>query len=126
MLLHSADRSAGVFTGIAEVRRDEEKCHVVSELRAAGISWAENEVSVEQIEGTFSGKIVVLTGTLKSLSRDEAKEKLEKAGAKITSSVSKNTDYVIAGAEAGSKLDKAQELGVQVIDEARLIELLNG
>ncbi len=105
---------------------DEEKCRVVSELRAAGVSWAESVVSIEQIEGAFSGKTVVLTGTLKSLSRDEAREKLEKAGAKISSSVSKNTDYVIAGVEAGSKLDKAQELGVQVIDEARLIELLNG
>ena len=106
--------------------RDEEKCRVVSELRAAGVSWAESVVSIEQIAGAFSGKTVVLTGTLKSLSRDEAKEKLEKAGAKISSSVSKNTDYVIAGVEAGSKLDKAHELGVQVIDEAGLIELLNG
>lgn len=115
-----------IMSSLDKFFRDEEKCRVVSELRAAGVSWAESVVSIEQIAGAFSGKTVVLTGTLKSLSRDEAKEKLEKAGAKISSSVSKNTDYVIAGVEAGSKLDKAHELGVQVIDEAGLIELLNG
>ena len=68
--------------------------------------------------------MVVLTGTLPTLSREDAKEKLEAAGAKVAGSVSKKTDFVIAGADAGSKLDKAIELGVTVLDEAKLIELL--
>jgi DNA ligase (NAD+) len=72
----------------------------------------------------FTGKTVVLTGTLTVMTRDEAKDKLEALGAKVSSSVSKKTDYVIAGAEAGSKLDKAQELGVKVLDEAAFLALL--
>jgi DNA ligase (NAD+) len=69
---------------------------------------------------------VVLTGTLPTLSRDEAKEMLEAAGAKVAGSVSKKTDFVVAGAEAGSKLDKARELGVTVLDEDGLRQLLAG
>jgi len=74
--------------------------------------------------GPFAGKIVVLTGTL-SIPRDDAKAMIEEAGGKITGSVSKKTDYVIAGAEAGSKLDKANELGVQVLDEAQFLDMLD-
>ena len=66
----------------------------------------------------------VITGTLPTLGRDEAKDRLEAAGAKVAGSVSKKTDYVVAGAEAGSKLIKAQELGIAVIDEAQLLNLL--
>jgi DNA ligase (NAD+) len=67
---------------------------------------------------------VVLTGTLGSLTRDEAKERIEAAGGKVTGSVSKKTDYVVAGAEAGSKLDRAQELGVPVLDEEGFLKML--
>ena len=67
---------------------------------------------------------MVLTGTLPTLGRDEAKDRLEAAGAKVTGSVSKKTDYVVAGADAGSKLDKALSLGVTVLDEAGLLALL--
>src|SRR6185437_7756670 len=74
--------------------------------------------------GPLEGRTVVLTGTLSSLSRDEAKEKLETLGAKVTGSVSKKTSFVVAGDAAGSKLDKASELGVEVWDEARLIQFL--
>ena len=74
----------------------------------------------------LSGKTFVLTTTLPTLSRDEAKEMLEAAGAKVAGSVSKKTDYVVAGAEAGSKLDKARELGIAVLDEAGLRALLPG
>ena len=74
----------------------------------------------------LAGKTFVLTGTLPSLSRDEAKALLEAAGAKVAGSVSKKTHCVVAGAEAGSKLDKAHELGVPVIDEAGLRALLDG
>jgi len=72
----------------------------------------------------LAGKTVVLTGTLPTLSREAAKELLEAAGAKVSGSVSKKTDYVIAGADPGSKLSKAQELGVPVLDEAGLRALL--
>jgi DNA ligase (NAD+) len=69
---------------------------------------------------------LVLTGTLPNLSRDEAKAKIEAAGGKVSGSVSKKTSYVIAGEEAGSKLDKAQELKVPILDEAGLLNLLEG
>ncbi len=71
-----------------------------------------------------AGLTFVLTGTLPSLSREEAKERIEAAGGKVTGSVSKKTDYVVAGEDAGSKLDKAQELGVKVIDEGQLLEMI--
>jgi DNA ligase (NAD+) len=73
----------------------------------------------------LSGKTFVITGTLPTLSRDEAKDLIEAAGGKVAGSVSKKTSFVVAGAEAGSKLDKAQELGVPVLDEAALQEMLH-
>lgn len=98
---------------------------VVQALRDAGVSWAEGE-SLAPTEMPLSGITVVLTGTLQSMGRDEAKDKLEALGAKVAGSVSKKTSYVVAGAEAGSKLDKAQALGVPVLDDAGLALLLNG
>ena len=74
--------------------------------------------------GPFAGKTCVLTGTLSSLSRDEAGELIRKAGGTVTGSVSKKTDFVIAGEEAGSKLDKAKELGVRVLDEKEFLKLV--
>ena len=84
----------------------------------------EESVSTAVTVEAIAGKTFVLTGTLPVLSRDEARDLIEKAGGKVSGSVSKNTDYVVAGEEAGSKLDKAQELGVKVIDEAGLRKLL--
>jgi DNA ligase (NAD+) len=83
-------------------------------------------LSVEEKKASAAvvGKTFVLTGTLSTLSRDEAKERLERAGAKVAGSVSKKTDYVVAGDDAGSKLTKAEELGVPVIDEATMLGLL--
>jgi DNA ligase (NAD+) len=98
---------------------------VVEQLRACGVTWEEGEPAARTPK-PLAGKTVVLTGTLPTLSRDEAKDMLEAAGAKVAGSVSKKTDYVIAGAEAGSKLDKARELGVTVLDEEGLKELLHG
>jgi DNA ligase (NAD+) len=97
----------------------------VEQLRAGGIVWAEGEPAPAHATGPFAGKTVVLTGTLPSLSRDEAKAMLEAAGAKVSGSVSKKTDYVLAGEEAGSKLDKAKELGVTVLDEAEFRSMLD-
>jgi DNA ligase (NAD+) len=96
---------------------------VVEQLRACGVTWEEGEPAA-RVPKPLAGKTIVLTGTLPTLSRDEAKDLLEAAGAKVAGSVSKKTDYVIAGAEAGSKLDKAQELGVKVLDEDGLRSLL--
>ncbi|AMO25098.1 NAD-dependent DNA ligase LigA [Ramlibacter solisilvae] len=98
---------------------------VVEQLRACGLGWEEGE-PVARASKPLSGKTVVLTGTLPTLTRDEAKDLLETAGAKVAGSVSKKTDYVIAGTEAGSKLDKARELGVTVLDEEGLQRLLRG
>lgn len=96
---------------------------VIEQLRAAGVAWVEGEASTSAT-GAIAGKVFVLTGTLPSLSREAAKELIEAAGGKVSGSVSKKTDYVVAGTEAGSKLEKAQELGVMVIDEAQLRSLL--
>jgi DNA ligase (NAD+) len=74
----------------------------------------------------IAGKSFVLTGTLPTLKRDEASDRIKAAGGKIAGSVSKKTDFVVAGEEAGSKLEKAQELGLTVIDEAELLRLLSG
>lgn len=98
---------------------------VVEQLRACGVHWEEGEPAARAPK-LLAGKTIVLTGTLPTLSRDEAKDMLEAAGAKVAGSVSKKTDYVVAGAEAGSKLDKARELGVAVLDEEGLKELLRG
>ena len=98
---------------------------VVEQLRACGVHWPEGEPA-PQASLPLAGKTVVLTGTLPSLSRDEAKEMLESAGAKVAGSVSKKTHYLIAGEEAGSKLEKARELGVPVLDEQGLRALLAG
>ena len=98
---------------------------VVEQLRACGLTWEEGE-PVAGATHPLSGKTFVITGTLPTLSRDEAKDLLEAAGAKVAGSVSKKTNYLVAGAEAGSKLDKARELGVTVLDEDGLKELING
>jgi DNA ligase (NAD+) len=98
---------------------------VVQALRDAGVSWPEGD-ALAPTEMPLAGITVVLTGTLQSMGRDEAKEKLEALGAKVAGSVSKKTHYVVAGAEAGSKLDKANALGVPVLDDAGLALLLTG
>jgi len=98
---------------------------VVAQLRAAGVHWPEGEgAAAEQGPKPLLGKTLVLTGTLPTLSRDAAKDLIEAAGGKVSGSVSKKTHYVVAGEEAGSKLDKARELGVTVLDEAGLQALL--
>ena len=97
---------------------------VVEQLRACGVHWPEGEPSEVAVQ-PLAGKTFVITGTLPTLSRDQAKDLLEAAGAKVAGSVSKKTHYVVAGSEAGSKLDKALELGVQVLDEAALRQLLD-
>jgi DNA ligase (NAD+) len=99
---------------------------VLQRIREIGIQ-PENDtfkMASQATAGVFSGKTVVLTGTLPTLTREAATAKIEAAGGKVSGSVSKKTDYVLAGAEAGSKLDKAQELGVRVLDEAEFLGML--
>jgi len=98
----------------------------IEQLRAAGVTWPEGEPAPVAAAGVLAGRTVVLTGTLPTLTRDDAKALLEAAGAKVAGSVSKKTDYVVAGADAGSKLARAEELGVPVLDEAGLRQLLEG
>jgi DNA ligase (NAD+) len=97
---------------------------VVEQLRAAGVRWDEHDGAPPAATLPLAGKTFVLTGSLPTLTRDEAKALLEAAGAKVAASVSKKTDFVVAGDAAGSKLDKARELGVAVIDEGGLRALL--
>ena len=96
---------------------------VIATLRAAGVHWSES-TGLQQSAGILAGKTLVLTGSLPTLARDAAKDRIEAAGGKVAGSVSKKTDYVVAGAEAGSKLDKARELGVAILDETGLLALL--
>lgn len=96
---------------------------VIAQLRAAGVGWPE-EVARPVLEKPLNGRIFVLTGTLAGMSREEAKSRLERLGAHVTGSVSRKTDYVVAGAEAGTKLAKALELQVMVLDEPQFLLLL--
>lgn len=97
---------------------------VIDDLRAAGVTWLEGE-ALGSVTGCLLGKTFVLTGTLPTLSRDEAKALIEAEGGKVSGSVSKKTDYVVAGEEAGSKLEKALALGLVVLNEAQLQSMLN-
>ncbi|MCK2088068.1 NAD-dependent DNA ligase LigA [Thauera aromatica] len=113
-----------VAKSIAEFFAESHNREVIVQLRAAGVQWQENEPATAAA-GAFAGKTFVLTGTLPTLSRDEAKALIEARGGKVAGSVSKKTHYVVAGAEAGSKLDKAQALGLAILDEDGLRALLN-
>ncbi|MGE5454597.1 MAG: NAD-dependent DNA ligase LigA, partial [Methylocystaceae bacterium] len=97
--------------------------HLLAELKAAGLNT--HEQIAEVAEGVFTGKTVVLTGTLESMTRDEASRLIEGQGGKVAGSVSKKTDYVIAGEAAGSKLDKARQLGITILTETEFRQQLN-
>jgi DNA ligase (NAD+) len=98
---------------------------VLARIRELGIKPQSEKTNSAAPPGAFAGKTFVLTGTLPTLTRDEATAKIEAAGGKVTGSVSKKTDYVLAGAEAGSKLDKAKELGIQILDETEFLKICN-
>lgn len=123
-LLEVADIGPVVARSIRAFFADPLNLELVEQLRAAGVHWPEVAPSSDAPK-PFAGKTFVLTGTLPTLSRDEAAALIEAAGGKVAGSVSKKTSYVVAGEEAGSKLTKAQELGVTIIDEAGLHQLLS-
>ncbi|MBI3432670.1 MAG: NAD-dependent DNA ligase LigA [Hydrogenophilales bacterium] len=122
-LLAVRDVGPIVAQSIVQFFAEPHNIEVVKRLRDAGVRWLES-TGVQQSAGILAGKTLVLTGTLPTLTRDAAKEMIEAAGGKVAGSVSKKTDYVVAGEEAGSKLAKAQELGVTILDEAGLLALL--
>ncbi|ELZ9927790.1 NAD-dependent DNA ligase LigA [Cronobacter malonaticus] len=115
-----------VATHVFNFFEEESNRAVIRDLtEEVGIHWpAPQVVKAEEIDSPFAGKTVVLTGTLSQMSRDDAKARLAALGAKVSGSVSKKTDLLIAGEAAGSKLAKAQELGIEVIDEAEMLRLL--
>jgi DNA ligase (NAD+) len=110
-----------IAESIAEFFQEPKNRELVEQLRKAGLTFT----GVKKERGTkLAGKTFVLTGTLAKYSRDEAKKMIEDAGGRVSGSVSKKTDYVVAGSDAGSKLDKAKELGVAVIDERAMEKLV--
>lgn len=108
---------------VAAFFRQAHNLEVIKELRDAGIRWKAKPFA-RPAGGPLAGKTFVLTGTLESLTRQQAKEQIERLGGKVTATVSKKTDYVVAGADPGSKLKKAEELGVTILDETQFFELI--
>lgn len=123
-LLTVPDVGPVVAQSIIQFFAEPHNLDVVNTLRAAGVQWPES-AGKSHSAGILAGKTLVLTGTLPTLTRDVAKDMIEEAGGKVAGSVSKKTAYVVAGAEAGSKLTKAQELGIVILDEAGLLALLS-
>jgi len=112
-----------VAQSLADFLAEAHNREVIGQLRARGVCWTEHEAK-PMTNFPLSGKTLVLTGTLATMTREQAKEKLESLGAKVSGSVSKKTDYVVAGVEAGSKLERAHELGVTVLDEQQFLTFL--
>ncbi len=125
-LLEVADIGPIVAESVHAFFNEPHNIGVIDALLKARIEWAESVGEGDTAPKPLAGKTFVLTGTLPTLAREDAKEMIESLGGKVAGSVSKKTDYVVAGEEAGSKLAKAEALGVAVIDEAKLLALLDG
>ncbi|MBZ5515116.1 MAG: NAD-dependent DNA ligase LigA [Acidobacteriia bacterium] len=123
-LLQVEEVGPRVAEAILEFFREKRNLAVIAKLRKAGLQFEQKKA--RKAEGKLAGKQFVLTGTLPTYSRDEATRLIEEAGGRVVGSVSKKTDYVVVGADPGSKLDKAHSLGVKTLDEAELLELLAG
>ena len=109
---------------VVEFFKEDKNMNVINKLKNVGVNTKSLDNTGEKVEKIFEGMKIVLTGTLPILKRNDAKDMIEKRGGKATSSVSKSTTFVLAGEEAGSKLTKANDLGIKVIDEERFLELL--
>lgn len=109
---------------VVEFFKEDKNMNVINKLKNVGVNTKSLDNTGEKVEKIFEGMKIVLTGTLPTLKRNDAKDMIEKRGGKATSSVSKSTTFVLAGEEAGSKLTKANDLGIKVIDEERFLELL--
>jgi DNA ligase (NAD+) len=125
-LLEVADVGPIVAESVHGFFNERHNVEVIEGLRQAQVRWPETDGQADAAPRPLAGKTFVLTGTLPTLAREDAKEMIESLGGKVAGSVSKKTDYVVAGAEAGSKLAKAAALGVAVLDEAGLLALLDG
>lgn len=112
-----------VAMSIRQFFSERHNLEVIRQLRSAGVRWSEHAGAPRQPEGPLAGKTFVLTGTLPSIAREEARELIESAGGKVSGSVSRKTDYIVAGADAGSKHDRALKLGITILDEAGLLAL---
>jgi len=115
-----------IAASVVQWHGDRRNRKLIERLRHAGMNFASELYQPQTKTGPLAGMTFVLTGTLPHLSREQATAKIEAAGGKVSNSVSKKTDYVVAGEEAGSKLEKAQKLAVKVVDEGRLLELCGG
>jgi DNA ligase (NAD+) len=123
-LLDVTDVGPIVASRIRAFFDEEHNRDVIQRLQESGVHWTETEPAATASDGPLIGKTFVLTGTLSTMTRDEAKDRIQQLGGKVTGSVSKKTDFVIFGEKAGSKLAKAQQLGVETLDEAALEALL--
>jgi len=123
-LLEVPDVGPVVAEEIAAFFRQKHNRAVIAALRKAGVSWPASPKRAPSAAQTLAAKTFVLTGTLDSMTRDQAKERITALGGKVTGSVSKKTDYVVAGSEPGSKLQDAERLGVEVLDEAAFLRLI--
>ena len=111
-----------IANSVIEYFKNEKKINLINSLKELGLNMEYKQADI--VDGAFSHKIVVLTGTLSSMSRDDAKKKIESLGGVVTSSVSKKTDILVAGEAAGSKLDKAKELGIKIIGEEEFLKMI--
>jgi DNA ligase (NAD+) len=125
-LLEVSDVGPIVATSLHTFLAQPHNLETIEGLVACGITWPEDDGTADATPKPLLGQTFVLTGTLPTLSRDDAKDRIEAAGGKVSGSVSKKTHFVVAGAEAGSKLEKANELGIAVLDESGLLSMLPG
>ena len=123
-LMEAEDIGEVIAKSLTNWHSDSHNRNLIDRLRKAGLNFKSELYQPRAAAGPFAGKTFVLTGTLPNLKREEAAAKIEAAGGKVSGSVSKKTDFVVAGEEAGSKLDKATKLGVKIIDEAELLRML--
>ena len=121
-LIQIDDIGQKVAASIIEFFKDSANLELIEKLKNAGVNMESSET---EIDDRFSGKVFVLTGTLPTLKRDEASKLIESYGGKTSSSVSKKTDYVLAGSDAGSKLDKANQLGITIISEEEFLKMID-
>jgi len=109
---------------ITDFFAQKQNIYILERLQNAGVNMKSKAVN-DSVDNTFEGKTFVITGTLPTMTRDQARKLIEEHGGRVSESVSKKTTYVLAGEEAGSKLTKAQSLGIEVIAEEDLINMLN-
>lgn len=125
-LIEIEDIGGVIARSVAGWFADPENCKLIEKLRQAGLNFGSALYKPSDTAGPLTGKTVVLTGTLPSMTREEATARIESLGGRVSASVSKKTDFVLAGMDAGSKLNRAQQLGVRILDEGEFLQLYGG